>query len=124
MRIKTAVIAAAFLISVGCYNNPHRSERAPGEGPQHIHADTAVGPGRTPGGSTAGPQRAKSEAGGHTAPQPGGATPSDQGLGHAGAPAPVPQHDASTPKGTPSTSGNEKGVGDRGPQPQHGPAKH
>ena len=61
MKIRTALTgcaAIACLFTVGCYNNPHTSEKKPGEGPQNIHAAPAVGPGTTAGGSTAGPQPA------------------------------------------------------------------
>lgn len=62
MRIPIALIGClALLLTTGCYNNPHTSEKKPGEGPENIHARPAVGPGTTDGGSTAGPQTAKAE---------------------------------------------------------------
>lgn len=44
------------LLSLGCYNNPKTSEKAPGTGLKGTHSGPQVGPGTTAGGSTAGPQ--------------------------------------------------------------------
>jgi hypothetical protein len=110
-------------VLTGCYNNPHTSERKPGEGPANIHARPSVGPGTTAGGSTAGPQPAKSELGGHVMPTPGGAVQADPGLGHATPAQPQVQHGVGTPQGPASRTGNEKGGDGRGPA-QHAEQKH
>jgi hypothetical protein len=110
------------LMGTGCYNNPEVSAKPPGAGSAHFHRNPQVGPGTTAGGSTAGPQPVQPKE--HTATQPthSGATGDTPGLGHAGAATPEMQHGAGTPAGTPSATGNQKGVGDRtveGGQGQH-----
>jgi hypothetical protein len=126
MKIRTVLTgcaAIACLMTAGCYNNPHTSEKKPGEGPDNIHSRPAVGPGTTAGGSTAGPQPAKEETGGHVQPTPGGAVAAQPGLGHATAPQPQIQHGADTPKGPASQTGNEKGGEGRGPE-KHAEGRH
>jgi hypothetical protein len=123
MRIRPALIAAtgiAALISAGCYNDPHTSEKRPGEGPAHIMSKPAVGPGTTAGGSTAGPQPRREEPqAGHVQPAPGGAVAAEPGLDHAGRAQPAQQHGAGTPQGPASRTGNEKGGEGRGPADRH-----
>jgi hypothetical protein len=54
MRTITVILMLAL---AGCYNNPHKSERAPGQGNAGNQSrGPSVGPGTVPGGSTAGPQ--------------------------------------------------------------------
>jgi hypothetical protein len=107
----------------GCYNNPHVSRKHPGEGPAHIMSRPAVGPGTTAGGSTAGPQPAHAESGGHTQPTPGGEVAAEPGLGHAQPAQPPVQGSGETPQGRANRTGNEKGGDSRGPA-QGSEAKH
>jgi hypothetical protein len=57
--------AVCLLATTACYNKPETSLKKPGEGPANLHAGPSVGPGTTAGGSTAGPQPVKHDAGGH-----------------------------------------------------------
>ena len=113
-------------MATGCYNNPDISSRQPGAGDSQIHRRPQVGPGTTAGGSTAGPQPAAHEE--HKSdvrPTAGGATGDTPGPNHAGAATPEHQPGVSTPAGTQSRTGNEKGVGDRTSDTNaHAPAKH
>jgi hypothetical protein len=124
MRFLIGVLATASVMMTGCYNNPHTSEKLPGEGPENIMSKPAVGPGTTAGGSTAGPQPVRERVeGGHVTPTPGGAVPAEPGLGHAGAPEPQMRPGADTPPGPATRMGNEKGRDLRGPA-EHPETKH
>lgn len=117
---------ALSMLMVSCYNNPDINSRHPGEGTDEIHRRPQVGPGTTAGGSTAGPQPPAQEHGkSDVRPTPSGATRDTPGLDHAGAAKPETAPGASTPAGTQSRTGNEKGVGDRtSDSSAHGPATH
>lgn len=120
----TGMLAIGSLLTTGCYNNPHTSEKHPGEGPVNIMSKPAVGPGTTAGGSTAGPQPPREEAeGGHVKPTPGGAVAAEPGSEHAGAATPHMETGAETPKGPAARTGNEKGGDGRGPA-EHQESKH
>ena len=116
MRFSRAIplFSVVCLLTVGCYNNPHISERKPGSGPANIHARPAVGPGTLDGGSTAGPQPVVHKAGGHTEPTPSGAVGGHPAEGVANAPQPNMHGGGETPKGPASRTGNEKGGDERG----------
>ena len=130
-RALTCCFAAAALtfLSTGCYNNPHTSEKRPGEGPQNLHARPSVGPGSVSGGSTAGPQPVahKGSASEHTQPQPGGATQHgapEHGVQGAARPVTKAGNGAASDAHTsPATTGNEKGGDRRGPE-AHAEPKH
>jgi hypothetical protein len=107
------VVFAMALAGTGCYNNPDMNSKPPGSGSANFHSKPQVGPGTTAGGSTAGPQPAQPKEHSETQPTHSGATGDTPGLGHAGAAKPEMQQGAGTPAGTQSTTGNQKGVGDR-----------
>jgi hypothetical protein len=122
MRKTAAVSVLALAIAAaGCYNNPHVSERMPGEGrPGDTSRGPSVGPGTIPGGSTAGPQPPRKAAGDHAAVEPthSGAQPAQPGLDHAGKAEPSVGHSTAAPKGDPAQTGNQPGVGRRTEEPK------
>jgi hypothetical protein len=111
--VGSLLVFGMALVSTGCYNNPEVSSKPPGAGTADIHSKPQVGPGTTAGGSTAGPQPVQPKEHSETQPTHSGATGDTPGLGHAGAATPEMQHGGGTPAGTQSTTGNQKGVGDR-----------
>lgn len=108
-------VMLASLVTVGCYNNPDISERNPGEFRGEMHKGPSVGPGRTAGGSTAGPQPPKAALTGNVIPKPGGAVDAEPGLGHATPPRPEFDQSRATPAGPASRMGNQRGGENRGP---------
>ncbi|HYO80728.1 MAG TPA: hypothetical protein VES20_04950 [Bryobacteraceae bacterium] len=103
---KVLCLAGLTLLTNGCYNNPEISERRPGSGPHRIHSGPSVGPGRTAGGSTAGPQPARPELEGEVQPHPGGGLKAPPGASQAGAPRPDFDEGLRTPQGPASRMGN------------------